>query len=1163
MTAANETYDVFVSYSRADGRHAADIDSFLRAKGLKSFFDRRNLDAGLPWVRALEKAIGAAKAAIVLIGPSGFGNTQQYERELAIIRQTGEPDFRVIPVILPETVRELPFDFLQNLTRIDFSHVAKVSDAPDELHRLLKAVWGDPTAGEEVRGAICPYRGLDAFREEDSALFFGRGSVNDPESPIGQLVRKVREHPFVMVVGRSGIGKSSLIFAGLVPALRREQDRFWTVLSFRPGPEPLEALVEAFNPKAPEEDAFAYGRRIKADLENLRAGGPDLLRTVIRQRLQTVDGQPDRLLLHVDQWEELYAQSAATTTPEQSKHRRDDAKRFVELLLYAAQSPSVAVVGTVRADFYDPLIRDLGSILPTQQVTLTGMPRTELKRTIAEPARMAGLSFDPPGLVEKILEDVGEDEGRLPLLQYALKESWALRKGNTITAGSYARSGGVREAIRLTAERTFDSLSARDQAAARQLFLRLVTPGEGQEDTRATAAMPSELAQRRIVDQFAGPRTRLLVTGWDRTRRPTVEFAHEALIRTWPRLQGWIDANREKLRSRAAILRAKTDWENSGGRTDMLLRPGLQLERARALMGDPGEITIDDVADFITESQAADDSRRAADAERDQRRQRAELEATKARLESAERDRQRQDAELEAAQARAQAAGEREAAQKQIAEQARQMTRRTAAALIAALALAISAGAAGLFALDARNKADRQRELAVFSVDAMRRIVGPVSGQLLKLAESTTAAIDSDSPIEQVRAYIDFANYHLAANDPQRAESTLQKINDQIDRARQGGVSRETLLSLLEQRDELEGDIGSKDERHFPTARRAYASALKMLSDNNVEISDTNDIKIRLLRKSASVELFYGDLFSGDLAKAKSLLSQARSLTNDKTRSIELALLSATEAELAIRISEWDTADEKFAHSLELFDKLINSEPSNTNLSLQLGRTLQRYGDLRRWTKRSDAPSAYNLYTLAQKYLEIVRADDVTSASALKGLDFARRGIRLLGLSSDADRATATRRGEITNAIDAAFGQGIGEFRFGMTPAEINQKLIKPVSVDKLSGGAEFESLRYIYKELSEETSIRPFDFVDSCLQRIGYVVFLFHERALYKILFRFLPNRTDCPARKTIVDDFSRRFGLIATGSVEERRVRHDGSAVSVTITSDSSAVTLEFTQR
>src|SRR5215831_6183197 len=247
MPAGNETYDVFVSYSRADSLHAKDIDSALCANGLKSFFDRRNLDPGLPWVRALEKVIGAAKSAIVLIGPHGFGNTQQYERELAIIRQTREPAFPVIPVILPKTSSNLPFDFLQNLTWIDFSQVENVSDAPGELERLLRAIRGRLTAGDDARQAICPWRGLDAFREEDSAFFFGRGGVNEPDSPIGQLVRKVHEHSFVMVVGRSGSGKSSLVFAGLVPALRREQQHFWAVLSFRPGTAPLTAIAEAFN----------------------------------------------------------------------------------------------------------------------------------------------------------------------------------------------------------------------------------------------------------------------------------------------------------------------------------------------------------------------------------------------------------------------------------------------------------------------------------------------------------------------------------------------------------------------------------------------------------------------------------------------------------------------------------------------------------------------------------------------------------------------------------------------------------------------------------------------------------------------------------------------------------------------------------------------------
>ena len=138
---------MFVSYSRADGRHAAEINSVLRDKGLKTFFDRRNLAAGLPWVRALEQAIGAAKAAIVLIGPRGLGNTQQYERELAFVRQTRDPAFPIVPVILPETTTDPPFDFLRVLTWIDFSHVARVSDAPDVLEQLLTAIHGAADVG--------------------------------------------------------------------------------------------------------------------------------------------------------------------------------------------------------------------------------------------------------------------------------------------------------------------------------------------------------------------------------------------------------------------------------------------------------------------------------------------------------------------------------------------------------------------------------------------------------------------------------------------------------------------------------------------------------------------------------------------------------------------------------------------------------------------------------------------------------------------------------------------------------------------------------------------------------------------------------------------------------------------------------------------------------
>lgn len=612
IAVASKSYDVFVSYSRSDSQCAAEIDAYIRANGLTSFFDRRSLTPGLLWVRALEEAISAAKAALVLIGPHGLGNTQQYERQLAIVRQTRDPSFQVVPILLPGATGDRPFDFLNLMTWIDFSHARTASEAPDELKSLLAAIRSVPAKKARSREAICPYPGIYAFREEDATFFFGRGSESEPDTPIGQLVRKVHESSFVMVIGRSGSGKSSLVHAGLVPALRQDRGHFWDVLTLRPGLAPLRALAAAFNPRTQEQGAAEYQAILAREAEQLRAGDVEILSHMIREGLQRAEGAPDRLLLYVDQWEELYTQAPTGADKDQALRYAADVNRFIDLVLTATRTAPVTVVGTVRADFYDPLIAhpEMRSLLPAHHILLGAMRRSELESTIVEPARKVGIRFDPPGVVQQILDEVGEDEGMLPLMQYALQEMWKLREGNTITGDSYAESGGVREAIRITADRAFAALSTEEKQAARRLFLRLVTPGEGQEDTRARAAMPAESEQRRIIEQFAGPRIRLLITGFDRARRPTVEVAHEALIRTWPQLRDWVRVNREKLRTRAAILQAKQEWEEHQRSEDLLLPKGFQLERARALLNDPGDISISDISSYIKSSLEAGERER-------------------------------------------------------------------------------------------------------------------------------------------------------------------------------------------------------------------------------------------------------------------------------------------------------------------------------------------------------------------------------------------------------------------------------------------------------------------------------------------------------------------------------------------------------------------------
>src|SRR5215470_7112141 len=147
-----------------------------------------------------------------------------------------------------------------------------------------------------------------------------------------------------MVVGRSGSGKSSLVYAGLLPALRRERDRFWNVLSLRPGPTPLRALAAAFNPRAENEGAAEYATKITNEADKLRTGDLELLSHMIREH--QAEGGPDRLLLYIDQWEELYAQAPSSSDKDRAAQHAADVNRFIDLLLTAARTAPVTVVAS-------------------------------------------------------------------------------------------------------------------------------------------------------------------------------------------------------------------------------------------------------------------------------------------------------------------------------------------------------------------------------------------------------------------------------------------------------------------------------------------------------------------------------------------------------------------------------------------------------------------------------------------------------------------------------------------------------------------------------------------------------------------------------------------------------------------------------------------------
>jgi hypothetical protein len=280
------------------------------------------------------------------------------------------------------------------------------------------------------------------------------------------------------------------------------------------------------------------------------------LRDIVERVLQKQPGT-DRLLLVADQWEEIY-----TLTPEEASRRR-----FVDELLEASRTAPLSVVLTLRGDFVGQALayRPLSDRLQDAQVNLGPMTRGELERAITAPAEKVGLRFEP-GLVERILDDVGEEPGNLPLLEFVLKRLWEDRRGGQLLHAAYEAMGRLEGAIATKAEEVFGGLAPVEQHAARRVFLQLVRPGQGAEDTRRRASLAdigegSQAVVKRLADE------RLLVTApGGAVAGETVEVSHEALIRHWDRLKTWVNGDREFLLWRERFRGLLAEWAGYGSR---------------------------------------------------------------------------------------------------------------------------------------------------------------------------------------------------------------------------------------------------------------------------------------------------------------------------------------------------------------------------------------------------------------------------------------------------------------------------------------------------------------------------------------------------------------------------------------------------------------------
>ena len=498
---APHTFDVFLSYHWRDHAQVETLARRLREQGLQIFLDRWYLTPGQSWLKALETTLAQCRAVAVCIGQGDMGSWQQREQFLALERQVSAErrgqHFPVIPVLLPGA--EPPLGFLSQHTWVDLR--SRFDDLV-LLTTLVSAVHGEPPGPDvqdtvrETLATICPYRGLLYFREEDAPFFFGRAEA------ITQLVRAVEQYSLVAVVGASGSGKSSVVRAGLVPELRKSRERIWEVATIVPTDRPVQALAAVLMPLL-EPDMGETDRLIETNkLADAFLESTVQLRDVVDRALVKQPGT-DRLLLIVDQWEELFTLCGD-----------DRARRcFIDNVLDATATAKLSVVLTLRGDFFGRAItayRSLSDRVQGAQVNLGPMKREELRLAIEEPARQVGLTFET-GLVDLILEQAGDEPGHLPLLEFVLRQLWGDRRGGELHHDAYKAIGQLEGAIAKKAESLYLKCSKEERRKIQQIFLRLVRPGEGEADTRRRATL-AEMGEglQRLVKTLADER--LLVT---------------------------------------------------------------------------------------------------------------------------------------------------------------------------------------------------------------------------------------------------------------------------------------------------------------------------------------------------------------------------------------------------------------------------------------------------------------------------------------------------------------------------------------------------------------------------------------------------------------------------------------------------------------------------
>ena len=558
----------FLSYHSPDQALAERLKAAIERKDSTSrvFFAPTHLRAGGSWSAQLAQEIAEATAFILLIGPAGIGKWQvpEYDEALDKWVNSGRTFPLIVLLLEGQTAPGLPF--LRQLHWI----VTPDPTLESTVARIFDGAAGGGINPGELWRYTSPYRGLEAMEEKDSDYFFGR--ARETVEVLNALAAPDR---LPVLIGNSGVGKSSLAQAGVLAAFKRQawpeeagapnawpavfqNSRQWCFLSLKPGTDPLKALVECFL------DTWQFAatdpERVKQqhgwiELLHGKATLSDLIEATERRRKELDQPKPPSFFLYIDQGEELYVRA--------EERQRG---RFSELIAQALPDPRLRTMMSLRSDFLGSLQSDKPLFKARQQIDVPPLGEAELREVVSRPAQLLGARFETEGLVDIITrrtaEDSVKDVGALPLLSYTLDDMWTQMvhrpTGRLRLPAQSFELGGVL----VDRANTFLATHPGAEAALRRvLTLRLATVREDGEPTRRRAARAEFSDEEwRLVSDLADYPNRLLITATSEAGETYAEVAHEAIFRRWDKLREWIAAEREFLAWRSGLEAARRNW---------------------------------------------------------------------------------------------------------------------------------------------------------------------------------------------------------------------------------------------------------------------------------------------------------------------------------------------------------------------------------------------------------------------------------------------------------------------------------------------------------------------------------------------------------------------------------------------------------------------------